>query len=77
MENEIEALPMMKNFIIVGPGSLMGEEDCISEDKVYTSTAICTSLSGQVYSILVADFLTLKSSDSSWSNILEKSLWKE
>ncbi|TNV83980.1 hypothetical protein FGO68_gene11952 [Halteria grandinella] len=73
----IENMPMMKNFLIFSSGSLMGEEDCISQDRTYTSTALCTSLTGSAYSILVQDFLTLKSSDASWRNIISKSLWKE
>lgn len=73
----VENMPMMKNFLIFSSGSLMGEEDCISQDRTYTSTALCTSLTGSAYSILVQDFLTLKSSDASWRNIISKSLWKE
>ena len=56
---------------------MFGEEDAISLDGLYTTTAICNSLTGSVYAIKTEDFLTLKNSELSWNKILSKSLWRE
>lgn len=69
--------PNTKDLILIGPGSMIGEEDAISLDGLYTTTAICNSLSGSVYAIKTEDFLTLKNSELSWNKILSKSLWRE
>ena len=63
--------------MIVGPGSMIGEEDAISEEKTYTCTATCLSLTGSVYYIEFEDFMTLKAQEGSWMKIIQKSLWKE
>ena len=56
--------------MIVGPGSMIGEEDAISEEKTYTCTATCLSLTGSVYYIEVEDFMTLKAQEGSWMKII-------
>ena len=74
---EVPIPPDTKDLIIVGRGSMFGEEDAISLDGLYTTTAICNSLTGSVYSIKILDFLTLKNTEVSWNKILSKSLWRE
>lgn len=74
---EVPIPPDTKDLIIVGRGSMFGEEDAISLDGLYTTTAICNSLTGSVYSIKTLDFLTLKNTEVSWNKILSKSLWRE
>jgi hypothetical protein len=69
--------PDTKDLIIIGKGSMFGEEDAISLDGLYTTTAICNSLTGSVYAIKTEDFLTLKNSELSWNKILSKSIWRE
>ena len=39
---------------------MFGEEDAISLDGLYTTTAICNALTGSVYAIKTEDFLTLE-----------------
>ena len=63
--------------MIVGSGSMIGEEDAISQNNEYTCTAVCSSLKGSVFCIDVADFMTLKQSSGSWIGILRNSEWKE
>ena len=73
----VDSIPKLKNFIIVGSGSMLGEEDAISAINLYTCTARCCSMTGQVYSIDIDNFNTLKDQHSSWLKIVDKSLWKE
>lgn len=69
-------MPNSLNLLIVGKGSMLGEEDAIGR-KVYSCTVRCYSLSAKVFCIKREDFMTLRKSDDSWLNILEKALWKE
>lgn len=64
--------------MIVGKGSMIGEEDVItSVSKTYSCNVICSSIKGSAYKISKEDFLTLKTSDDAWMSVLEKALWKE
>ena len=63
--------------MIVGKGSMIGEDDVVSTLKTYTVTVRCLSLRGSAYSIKAEDFLLLKNSDTAWVKVLEKALWKE
>ena len=63
--------------MLVGRGSMIGEEDVISSTKLYSCTAKCSSLQASVYVIQREDFMTLKSSEDAWLLVLEKALWKE
>ena len=67
----------VKGFIVVGRGSMLGEEDAVSKVKYYSTTVKCYSAKASVYAIKIQDFLTLKNEDGSWRGIIEKSLWKE
>eukprot|EP00347_Sterkiella_histriomuscorum_P005721 403355524 len=76
--SEIDDIPSTQHFMIVGRGSMIGEEDVItSVSKIYSCTVVCSSLKGSAYKISKEDFLTLKSSDDAWMSVLEKALWKE
>eukprot|EP00347_Sterkiella_histriomuscorum_P020337 403338195 len=76
--SEINDIPSTQHFMIVGRGSMIGEEDVItSVQKIYSCTVVCSSLKGSAYKISKEDFLTLKSSDDAWMSVLEKALWKE
>ena len=56
---------------------MLGEEDALSGDLVYSCTATCTSQTSSLYCISVEDFQTLKSNKPAWTAIVDKSLWKE
>ncbi len=73
---EIRDVPMNLNFMYVGRGSLVGEEDVISKEK-YSCTVSCNSLKATIYAISKENFMTLRRADDCWMNILEKALWKE
>jgi len=62
--------------MIIGRGSMIGEEDAISRNN-YSCSVKCHSLNGSLFAIKREDFITLRKSDDSWLNILEKALWKE
>ena len=68
---------MVKGYLIVGRGSMLGEEDAVSNSKMYTTNVRCHTIKASVYAVKVEDFLTLKNEDQSWCGIVEKSLWKE
>jgi hypothetical protein len=53
--------PSTTNYVILGPGSMIGKEDAISEDRVHLSSGLCASNQASLYYIDVADFITLKS----------------
>ena len=63
--------------MLVEKGSMLGEEDVISEEQICTCTAKCHSMTCSLFSIKKEEFLTLKHSDEAWLSILEKALWKE
>jgi CRP-like cAMP-binding protein len=62
--------------MLVGKGSMLGEEDCIS-NNTYSCSVKCYSLKGSAFAVKKDDFLTLRRSDDSWLNVLEKAFWKE
>jgi hypothetical protein len=78
MRREVEPeAPMLKGYLRVGRGSMLGEEDAVSKSKRYTTNVRCHTIKASVYAVKVDDFLTLKNEEQSWSGIVQKSLWKE
>jgi hypothetical protein len=63
--------------MMVGPGSMIGEEDAVIGSNQYSTTAMCNTVKASVYMIKIEDFLSLKSSETVWKAIVDKSIWKE
>ena len=77
LKEDITEPPIMKGYIVIGKGSMLGEEDAVSNSKMYTTTVKCHTVKATVHAIKLEDFLTLKNEDGSWKEIIEKALWKE
>ena len=64
--------------MIVGKGSMIGEEDIItSSGGLYSCNVKCISQVATYYRINKDSFISLKSQDDVWLSVLEKALWKE
>lgn len=51
-DEELEA-PMIKAYLIVGHGSMLGEEDAVSNSKKYSTNVRCHTIKASVYAIKV------------------------
>ena len=56
---EIKDLPLQYKVVLAGPGTLLGEEDVLS-NTLYRCSVRCYSAKGSLYEMPVENFMNLK-----------------